>query len=94
MLLYCTALLKRSPVACLLWKVFTEFQLYSSSFSEREGHQSLGGYPFRGFPPAAGLNRLTVNFDEGGKPEYPEKTTGSQIEINETQPTKDLMAES
>ena len=40
------------------------------------------GYPYRGYPPEAGCNWLRVDFDEQGKPEYPEKNPRSQIEID------------
>ena len=39
-------------------------------------------YPYRGYPSAAGCNWLRVDFDEGGKAEYPEKNPQSQIEID------------
>ena len=40
------------------------------------------GHPYRGYPPPAGCNRLRVDFDERGKPEYPEKNPQSQIKID------------
>ena len=40
------------------------------------------GYPYRGYLPAAGCNWQRADFDEGGKPEYAEKNSRSQIEID------------
>ena len=40
--------------------------------------KDTGGYPYRGYLAAAVCYWLRVDFDEEGKPEYPEKNTRSQ----------------
>ena len=47
-------------------------------------------YPHGGYPPKAGCNWLKVDFEEEGKPVYPEKNPRVRLRSTETQPTYDL----
>ena len=76
-LAYEEVLIRSDTDVSILRRKKKEMKLYS--FNTMKVNDTRG-YPFRGYLPRSYL--LRVNFDEGGKPEYPEKIPWSQIQIN------------